>query len=130
MFDIDTAIQIFLAEGYNEDDVVTALDSFVGAGVDHEDEDGNLLLDDGDMQVVRNQLNAWSHTITTGDPYEVAYVTDWEGDEIDRIEFDFYSEDEAEWERLADATLADTGWRRLTDWRQDGNSLTAQVARA
>ena len=130
MFTIDTAIQTFLAEGYNEDDIVTALDSFIGAGVDHEDEDGNFLLDDGDMQVVRNQLNAWSDTITVDDPYDVAYITDWEGDEIDRIEFGFYSEDEAEWQRLADATLADTGWNRLTDWRQDGNSLIAKVVRA
>jgi hypothetical protein len=38
-----------------------------------------------------------------------------------------YSEDKAEWERLADAALAESGWARTGAWVEDGDSLSAQV---
>lgn len=64
MFTIDTAIQTLTAEGWASADVITALDSFIAAGVDHEDPDGQELLDDYDLEVVRTQLTDWSYTIT------------------------------------------------------------------
>ena len=64
MFTIDTAIQTLTTEGWAAADVITALDSLISAGVAREDPDGQALLDDCDLQVVRDQLTDWSYTIT------------------------------------------------------------------
>lgn len=56
---LDEAHEAFTGEGYDADDVDTALSMFVSAGGNTED-DGNVYLDDGDMHVVRSQLRSWN----------------------------------------------------------------------
>lgn len=65
-------------------------------------------------------------TLTTQDPYTSAIITDASGDEIDRITFDFYSEDEVEWAGLADKALAEQGWKRAGQWSADGETVAVE----
>ena len=56
------------------------------------------------------------YEIETLDPHTTGSITDSNGQHIEDIAFDFYSEDAQEWETLADAALAEAGYRRVTDW--------------
>lgn len=46
-----------------------------------------------------------------------------DGEEIGEIQFDFYSEETDEWERLADKTLEESGWRRIAPWTDEGTKV-------
>ena len=65
-------------------------------------------------------------TLTTQDPYTSAIITDASGDEIDAVAFDFYSEDEGEWQRLADKALTEQGWKRVGEWSADGETVVVE----
>lgn len=81
-----------------------------------------------DLTAALEQL-AGPITIATLDPNERGLITR-AGVEIDEVHFDFYSEDRAEWERLADERLQEAGYRRVSDWADTDLGNTATIVRA
>lgn len=64
-------------------------------------------------------------TVSTLDPHTTGTITDRDGEEIEIVKFDFHSEDEREWETLADEALEASDWTRTGPWRNNA----APVAR-
>mgnify|MGYP001059117626 FL=1 len=67
--------------------------------------------------------------VRTLDPHTKGRILE-DGEEIDEVHFDFWAEDPAEWERLADAELEANGWRRVSEWVFDDGAHTANIVRA
>lgn len=94
-----------------------------GPGVDPRDEELDIMTESDLAQALEfaareEQRNAQPHVlqVRTLDPHTTARVFDGH-EEIDTLNFDFYSEDRREWERLADERLVEAGYRRVSEWR-------------
>lgn len=66
--------------------------------------------------------------IATLDPHTKGLILE-NGEEIDEISLDFYTESRAEWERLADERLQEAGFVRVSDWVDTDLGNTATIAR-
>jgi hypothetical protein len=67
--------------------------------------------------------------IATRDPHTKGLILE-NGEEIAEISLDFYSEDRAEWERLADERIQEAGFVRVSDWADTDLGNTATIVRA
>lgn len=66
--------------------------------------------------------------IATLDPHTKGLILE-NGEEIDEISLDFWTEDRAEWQRLADERLQEAGYRRVSPWADTDLGNTATIAR-
>jgi hypothetical protein len=66
--------------------------------------------------------------VRTLDPHTRGVIFE-NGEEVDEVHFDFYSEDRAEWERLADERLQEAGFQRIGEWRDDSGGAAADIIR-
>lgn len=66
--------------------------------------------------------------IATLDPHTKGLIYE-NGEEIDEVHFDFWTEDRAEWERLADERLQEAGFVRVSAWTDTDLGNTATIAR-
>lgn len=67
--------------------------------------------------------------VRTLDPHTKGLVYE-NGEEVDEVHFDFWTEDRAEWERLADERLQEAGYRRVSAWVDTDLGNTATIVRA
>ena len=57
-FTAEQAVEILTAEGYAKDDVVAVIDSLIDAGLDLPQPDEGTVISNGEMQVLREQLQS------------------------------------------------------------------------
>ena len=81
------------------------------------------------MNMVNEKLTkAATLQVHVPDPFTRGVIFE-DGEEVDMVIFDFWIEDRVEWERRADERLHEDGYRRISEWRTDGNYAVADIVR-
>jgi len=124
------SVERFLAEGGDAREYARLV--FAGEVFPHEDPAAPELGVETEADLVE-ALETLARGVTlqvaTLDPHTKGIVYE-DGEGVEIIRFDFYSEDRQEWERLADEALERNGFRRVSEWRDTDLGNTADVVRA